>query len=265
MAFGADESDMTATAEYREQPALTVLEGLRQPTPVVGRQRRLWRGYLHKTSNSLCGIKGYASLIAAGTPPDPRMVRYARRILAEVEEMERIYASVQEMAFPLCCQPAGENLATVLAESVGKSHHRYPDLTIRLTLKPAGALLLPARDLELAVGELLANCAESRSEAGVQVNVRITTRTGSSGRVTLGIHDDGTGLPAELLAEAANPFVTTKPGHLGIGLARVDTIMDMHDLAWSLTSQPDKGTSVVMEVAHPVPPSGARRRGRKRK
>jgi C4-dicarboxylate-specific signal transduction histidine kinase len=60
---------------------------------------------------------------------------------------------------------------------------------------------------------------------------------------------DGPGLPPSLLAHAADPFVTTKPDRLGIGLARVDTLMDMYALPWSLTNRAAGGALVTLEVA----------------
>jgi signal transduction histidine kinase len=59
-------------------------------------------------------------------------------------------------------------------------------------------------------------------------------------------------MPPELLAQAIDPFVTTREGRLGIGLARVDTIMDMHGLGWGLRSVPQQGTTVSLEVARPL-------------
>jgi signal transduction histidine kinase len=65
------------------------------------------------------------------------------------------------------------------------------------------------------------------------------------------IRDDGPGMPRELLTQVVDPFVTTRRGRLGIGLARVDTIMDMHGLGWGLRSVPGLGTTVTLEVARP--------------
>ncbi len=51
---------------------------------------KLLRAYLHKTSNSMCGIKGYASLIAKGESAEGSTGRWARKILAEIQQMEEI-------------------------------------------------------------------------------------------------------------------------------------------------------------------------------
>ncbi len=210
-----------------------------------GRQGRLMRGYLHKTSNNLCGIKGYASLIAAGGA-DRQVAQWARQILAEVELMERIYRSVQDMAFAQAAVPPGGDLAAAVTAAVGAARSRCPALTVRVLGGSPAPLLLPARDLQLALEELLTNAAEA-SPAGARVT--ISTVSGRPGRLQLQVADDGPGLPPALLAQAADPFVTTKPGRLGIGLARVDTLMDMYALPWSLANRAGGGALVVLEVA----------------
>lgn len=217
-------------------------------TPVAardGRQSRLMRGYLHKTSNNLCGIKGYASLIAAGEA-DRQVSQWARQILAEVELMERIYQSVQDMAFAQPAEPPGGDLAAVVTAAVAAVRTRCATLTVRVLGSSPAPLLLPARDLQLALEELLTNAAEA-APAGARVT--ISTVVGRRGRLQLQVADDGPGLPPAILAHAADPFVTTKPGRLGIGLARVDTLMDMYVLPWSLANRSDGGALVVMEVA----------------
>lgn len=209
------------------------------------RQGRLMRGYLHKTSNNLCGIKGYASLIAAGGA-DRQVAKWAHQILAEVELMERIYRSVQDIAFAPPAVPPNGDLATVVTAAVAAARLRCATLTVRVLGNAAAPLLLPARDLQLTLEELLTNAAEA-SPAGARVT--ITTLAGRRDRLQLQVADDGPGLPPAILAAAADPFVTTKPGRLGIGLARVDTLMDMYSLPWSLANRPGGGAVVVLEVA----------------
>ncbi|HOX26447.1 MAG TPA: sensor histidine kinase [Candidatus Krumholzibacteria bacterium] len=223
---------------------------IRMPAGVRRDQRgRLLRGYLHKSSNSLCGIKGYASLIAGGPGATSRATAWARKIVAEVEQLEDMYRSVRDMAFPVPAPNLGaHDLATVVADAVDSAAARHANLRAGPFPLVAGDLLLPAGDLHQILAEILDNSAESRQAL---VEVTLTVCAGDAGRLALAIADDGPGMPRELLAQAIDPFVTTRPGHLGIGLARVDTIMDMHGLGWGLRSVPDHGTTVTVEVARP--------------
>lgn len=213
------------------------------------RRSRLLRSYLHKSSNSLCGIKGYASLIAGGPEAGSRNSAWARKIIAEVERLEDIYQSVRDMAFPVPAPAVGcARLSPVLADALDTAAARHANLRIAAPEGADGQILLPAGDLLQVLAAVLDNAAESRPGP---VAVTVTVRCEDTGGTLVSVADDGPGMPPSLLAQAIDPFVTTRDGHLGIGLARVDTIMDMHGLGWGLHSVPEVGTVVTLEVAQP--------------
>jgi C4-dicarboxylate-specific signal transduction histidine kinase len=217
-----------------------------RPVGIAGDCRsRLLSGYLHKTSNSLCGIKGYASMIARGPGAAARPEAWARKIIAEVEKLENIYRSIQEMAFPQLAEPGDAKLDHVLRDALAAATKRHANLRATVPAPLAARLLLPERDLELVFAEVLANAAESRTGL---VHVRVETGITARGRYFVRLADDGPGMAAELLMQAPDPFVTTRPGHLGIGLARVDTIMDIYGLGWGLRSSSGTGTVVTLEI-----------------
>ena len=64
--------------------------------------------------------------------------------------------------------------------------------------------------------------------------------------VAVEIWDNGCGIPAEILPRIIEPFFTTKPGHRGLGLAWAYGIITNHGGHLSITSEPGKGTSVVV-------------------
>ena len=215
-------------------------------------QERLLRGYLHKTSNSLCGIKGYASLIAGLGCQAADNARWARKIILEIENMERIFQSVGDLA-SLQIQPADPaTLPDVLDQAWRSAAEAHPNLEILCGRIPADQPLLPPADLGMILREIFNNSAEGHGDKDVKATVTVSCARGALGRLELRLQDDGPGIAAALLAQVREPFVTTKPGHLGIGLTRVDTVMDMYGLAWSLTSEPGRGTLVTLEAAGPA-------------
>ena len=108
-------------------------------------------------------------------------------------------------------------------------------------------IVKPRKAMEI-MAEILANCAESRDSAETPVQVRISGWVGNRDRVSLAIDDDGPGIKGDLLKQVANPFVTTRDGHLGIGLTRVETLLEMYGLSWELSSELGLGTSLTLEV-----------------
>jgi signal transduction histidine kinase len=221
-------------------------------SPPVDPGTRLLRGYLHKTCNSLCGIKGYASLIARQAAGGADEVAWATKIIREVERMEAVFRTVGDLTRPSDELGPVAGLGSVVAEAAAAAAAGRPRLLILREELPEVPTLLPAADLRLVLLELLANCAEGRDGDDGAGQVSITAATEPTGRTVLRIVDDGPGLAPELLAVAADPFVTTKPDRAGVGLTRVDTLMDLHGLAWHLHSVPGVGTTVTCEVAGPL-------------
>ena len=70
--------------------------------------------------------------------------------------------------------------------------------------------------------------------------------------IILRIEDNGSGIHEDVVSNVFDPFVTTKDDHHGVGLTRVDTLMDMYGLEWFLESEEGKGTRVMLEVGDVV-------------
>lgn len=210
---------------------------------------RLLRSYLHKTSNSLCGIKGYASLIATPDQDTAKAAGWAEKIIREVERMEAIYRSVHDLTAPRGNPDRGVDLPTLLDDVFRVCERRCPGLQVLSGRVPRADLLLPKGDLCLVLTELLLNSYEGVDGDALAARVEVTTTTEPTGRLALRLRDDGPGIAAELLPQACDPFVTTKDGHLGVGLTRVQTLLEMYGLAWTLSSRAGEGTTVTLEVA----------------
>jgi len=54
--------------------------------------------------------------------------------------------------------------------------------------------------------------------------------------------DRGSGIPPERQESIFNPFVTSKPEGVGLGLAIVSKIVDLHGGTITVESQPGKGS-----------------------
>ncbi len=224
-------------------------QGVRWDSAAAKPQQRLLRGYLHKTSNALCGIKGYASLIAQLGQDAGMHASWAQKIIREVEKMESLFASVDGMTAPAPLEHAEQDADQVLAFCLDQACRRHNNLRVHGEAELPGRLMLPAADLIQVLKDILDNAAEGGDGHAGEVRVVVSSGRSESGRITLTVSDDAGGIPLHLGGQVRDPFVTGKPGHLGIGLSRVETILDMHGLDWSLSSDHGLGTKVTMEVA----------------
>ncbi len=143
-------------------------------------------------------------------------------------------------------------------------------LEVRVTSE--ARVLGDAVRLEQVVGNLLANAARHAGR-GARVSVEMTAQ---AGRVRLRVSDTGVGIPKDLLPRLFDRFtqgqqgLARNAGGLGIGLALVRSIVEMHQGAVQARSDgPGRGsefvidlpiTAAVATVAAPVAPGPVRAR-----
>ncbi len=68
------------------------------------------------------------------------------------------------------------------------------------------------------------------------------------------VSDNGPGIPAAAVSEVFKPFVTTKSGGLGMGLAICKSILDAHGGTISVESGVPQGCcfSFILPLKHPA-------------
>jgi methyl-accepting chemotaxis protein len=102
-----------------------------------------------------------------------------------------------------------------------------------------------------AVAELLVNAVEALPDAGGRVGLRAWE---SEGFLRIEVSDDGRGIPESEQAYVLDPFYTTKPVGIGMGLTRAARIVQEHGGTLTLASDPGHGARVEMIL--PLNPDG---------
>jgi signal transduction histidine kinase len=74
--------------------------------------------------------------------------------------------------------------------------------------------------------------------------IRIHTGMDNRGWNVLEVHDTGLGMEPSTLERAVEPFFSTKPGHLGVGLSIANGIWRRHRGTLSVRSQVGEGTQL---------------------
>jgi PAS domain S-box-containing protein len=83
----------------------------------------------------------------------------------------------------------------------------------------------------------------------------ITTVKANSGDVLVAVEDTGPGLTSEALQHIFQPFVTTKPGGLGLGLSICRSIIEAHGgRLWASSNEP---RGAIFQFTVPAHPNGA--------
>ena len=117
---------------------------------------------------------------------------------------------------------------------------------IALDVEPSGALPRVLGDrvqLQQVTLNLLMNAFEALEHDDPSIK-RVTLRTASvDGLVIVSVVDHGVGLTDEQLPRMFEPFYTTKPDGMGLGLAICQTIMNAHDGTVDVERNADQGTT----------------------
>jgi two-component system nitrogen regulation sensor histidine kinase GlnL len=195
----------------------------------------------HEIKNPLAGIRGAAQLLEPALGDEDRAL--ARLIC---DETDRIRDLVDQMEVfsderPLEKKPVNihavlERVKHLTQASTGQG------ITVREDYDPSLPPVLGNKDQLVQVFLNLAkNAAEAIQQGGEAGEILLTTAfrpgirltvPGSSERITLPlevcVHDTGPGIPEELRPNIFDPFVTTKPGGKGLGLALVAKIVRDH-------------------------------------
>lgn len=197
----------------------------------------------HEIKNPLSGIRGAAQLLATGienatTAEDRREL--TDLIVAEVDRIAKLVDRMESFTDTRPMKLRPENIHEILGHVRKVAEQGFAQgLAISERYDPSLPMVSANRDALVQVFlNLLKNAAEA---AGSEGRIRITTAyrpglkvrpEGGGPSVSLPLEvrviDDGPGVSAELGDHVFEPFVTTKRGGTGLGLALVAKIVADH-------------------------------------
>ncbi len=101
--------------------------------------------------------------------------------------------------------------------------------------------------LEQAFINLVRNSIEALKDTRAGV-ISIQAQKQDNHWITIGVRDNGIGIPAEIQSQVFTPFFTTKPGGTGIGMSIVRKIVVMSGGSIRFHSAPGSGTEFVVKL-----------------
>jgi two-component system nitrogen regulation sensor histidine kinase GlnL len=224
---------------------------------------------MHEIKNPLSGIRGAAQLLEANADLGDRELT---RLICD--ETDRVVALIDRMEMFADERPIERSALYIhevlehvrrLAQAGFARHVRIVE-----AYDPSLPPLFGNRDLLIqALLNLVKNAAEALPASGGQIvlstafqqGVRLAVGGGGQ-RVDLplliAVQDNGRGIPEELQRHLFEPFVTTKPGGKGLGLALVAKIVGDHGGVIESESEPGR---TVFRMRLPMAPRAAARHG----
>ncbi len=210
---------------------------------------QLTAGLAHELRNPLGTIRASAEMLgkqSARNRPE-LMAEMADYIRTEADRMSGLIASFLDFARPLQIRPVTADLSTVLQQVFREQSHLAEERRVKLKIDNDAGSLPFAFDpdlLRLAISNLLQNAIQA-SSSGQSVTVAVLP---SPDTITIQVRDHGSGIAPDHLENIFNPFFTTKPSGVGLGLAIVAKIVDEH--GGRIRVQSD-GSGTVFEIVLP--------------
>jgi signal transduction histidine kinase len=175
---------------------------------------------------------------------DPRMETFFQLIDRELVSAEDVLST---RGLPV---PEEDNSLLRLCDVALGALARVPvpaSVRVESTWQERALVQADAARLTLLIRCVVENAVEAMPRGGL-LGVR-TLRT-DDGRVVLEVTDTGPGIPEELRARVFEPFMTTKPGHAGLGLCIVQRLA-LRSRAW-VELKPGEPVGMRVRVSFPI-------------
>ncbi len=250
----AKRDEMQRTEQAAEQLAESN-RSLREAQVSLRRSERLaalgqlTAGLAHELRNPLGTIKASAEMLTKETlknRPD-LMAEMAEYIGSEVDRMNGLVSSFLDFARPLQVRKVIADLRSVIEEASRQHSELAKNAGVAIVLDLAEGSLPFTFDpdlLRVALSNLVQNAIQA-SAPGQTVTVKAAK---SDETMMILVSDHGHGIRKEHLENIFNPFFTTKPQGVGLGLAIVAKIVDEHGGRITVFSEAGKGTTFELTL-----------------
>jgi len=203
---------------------------------------QLSAGLAHELRNPLGTIKVSSEMLLKNIPKDNALAaELAGFISTEVDRTNSLVTRFLEFARPLELRLSTAEVGEVIDRAIAQLERNTPpyDLTVYRNYSPdVRPFAFDTELMERVIYNLLLNAAQATPPGGA---VTVKTRPVDAS-VEISVIDRGAGIAPQDIESIFNPFFTTKKEGLGLGLAIVSKIVDLHGGKMAVESDPGKGS-----------------------
>lgn len=229
---------MAATAEARRRAELSIRERMSELARMsrVHTSNEIAAGLAHELKQPMLAMVNYvgaACRLLERDPPDvPEALKLMRNTDAQVMRADGIIRRMRDFTRKGEIHVSRLDLAAVAREAVDLVDPLARRHGVAVDLKTAAALPSVMADgvqiLQVLVN-LLSNAIQAIAEADAPERVVfVDARLLDPGTVLVEVSDTGPGLAGEAVATVFEPFVSTRPEGIGVGLAISRAIVEAH-------------------------------------
>jgi two-component system, NtrC family, sensor histidine kinase HydH len=205
----------------------------------------------HEIKNPLVSIGGFTRRLNRAISDGVPEKGYALTIIKEVSRLERFLDDILAYTHrePLLFEPL--DARGVLEDSLSMIVEGFDDGGVQLVKEFAEDLpkvIGNPQQLKQAFFNLIDNAYQAMNGKGVLSIRAYPDSTGGSSCVKVEIGDTGNGIDPENLHHIFNPFYSTKPSSLGLGLPIVHKIVTSHRGRIEVSNRSGKGVTFIVTL-----------------
>ena len=211
------------------------------------------RRLAHEIKNPLTPIQLSAERLRHRYLPtrsvDPELLdRSTHIIIQQVEALKDMVNAFTEYARMPAMDMTQFDLNELISEVAELYHHRHLPMDLQLDLEDLPAVTADAGRLRQVLHNLIRNAQEAmedNTEPSLEISTR-SVRHEHRDMVEIRIADNGPGFEAGIVAEAFDPYVTSKAKGSGLGLAIVKKLIDEHGGRIRAQNRRRRGAEIVI-------------------
>lgn len=220
----------------------------------VARQERLAAlgtlaaGVAHEIRNPLSSIKGFATYFGAKFEPGSRDHALAEVMVGEADRLNRVVTELLELTHPSEPRLAPASVEELAAHALKLVENDCRDrgIDVRTRMARLDPVLLDSDRMLQILLNLFLNAIQAMPSGGTLTVSAQRVRD----RLEIEVADTGQGIAPQDLDRIFDPYFTTKNQGTGLGLATVRTMAEAHGGQVRVSSEPGRGTQVVLDLPY---------------
>lgn len=222
-------------------------------------------GIAHEIRNPMAGIKASAQILLESLPEDDYRRQLLTRIIREVDKSNGLLTEFFTFARPTRPKANFHNIELIIDSVYLLLAPRLRNRKIQFVEEfeeDLPQVYVDEHQIEQVILNLFLNAMDAMVEGG-KLTVRTRKRELSLveqkqagvklsgeklGYVLVEVQDTGPGIPAHLIDKIFNPFFTTKPEGVGLGLSICTRLVEENRGKLDVVSKPGEGTTFIVAL-----------------
>jgi two-component system, LuxR family, sensor kinase FixL len=209
---------------------------------------------VHEVNQPLTAISNYVNACRrlVETGDQERIQSILQRITDQTNRTRGIVERIRDFVKKRDFQMRAENLSQVIEEAIALTRASVRDggLTLTVEVDPPGVQVEIDRvQVQQVLFNLFRNAIEAMQDQPTR-DLLLSSRLVQGGMVEISVADTGPGLSDEVRTKLFQPFITTKPNGMGVGLSVCRAIVESHGGRLWADDNPSRGTIFRFTVRH---------------